>query len=234
MQLPHQNTHIHILTTILYHHVLNSQSPVSTPRQPFQAYVFPYSLHFYIFYISIYSFFNLHYSIYPCIINLHMFCIFIYSYISTYSIFPNILYLHMFCISIYSISHIICLSVSQCLTYSIILNCTITWVVCPQQKVFCIKQVLPMSGLSHCYLMWLQLLMCTFQTPFRDWCLHDYPTPWASCQIRKLRVAHAPRMPGTFSPPPRVSDPDMHHGTCVAHVPWCMPGSLTSSFLWSR
>ena len=26
----------------------------------------------------------------------------------------------------------------------------------------------------------------------------------------------------------RVSDPDMHHGTCVAHVPWCMSGSLTS------
>ena len=41
-------------------------------------------------------------------------------------------------------------------------------------------------------------------------------------------------MPGTFSPPPWVSDPDMHHGTCMAHVPWCLPGSLTSSFLWSR
>ena len=50
----------------------------------------------------------------------------------------------------------------------------------------------------------------------------------------KLRVAHAPGMPGTFSPPPRVSDPDMHHGTCVTHVPWCMPGSLTSGFLRSR
>ena len=50
----------------------------------------------------------------------------------------------------------------------------------------------------------------------------------------KLRVAHAPGMPGTFSPPPRVSDPDVHHDTCVTHVPWCMPGSLTSGFLWSR
>ena len=48
----------------------------------------------------------------------------------------------------------------------------------------------------------------------------------------KLRVAHAPGMPGTFSPPPQVNDPDMHHGTCVTHVPWCMPGSLTSDFLW--
>ena len=58
--------------------------------------------------------------------------------------------------------------------------------------------------------------------------------PWASCQIRKIAGAHAPGMPGTFSPSPQVSDPDMHHGTCVTHVPWCMPGSLTSGFLWNR
>ena len=50
----------------------------------------------------------------------------------------------------------------------------------------------------------------------------------------KLPVAHAPGMPGTFSLPPRVSDPDMHHGTCMTHAAWCMPGSLTSGFLWSR
>ena len=25
---------------------------------------------------------------------------------------------------------------------------------------------------------------------------------------------------------PRVSDPVMHHGTCVTHVPWCESGSL--------
>ena len=57
---------------------------------------------------------------------------------------------------------------------------------------------------------------------------------WASCQIRKIAGAHAPGMPGTFSPSPQVSDPDMHHGTCVTHVPWCMPGSLTIGFLWNR
>ena len=57
---------------------------------------------------------------------------------------------------------------------------------------------------------------------------------WASCQIRKIAGAHAPGMPGTFSPPSGTSDPDMHHGTCVTHVPWCMPGSLTSVFLWSQ
>ena len=47
----------------------------------------------------------------------------------------------------------------------------------------------------------------------------------------KLRVAHAP---GMFSPPPRIRNPDMHHGTCVTHEPWCMPGSLTSGLLRSR
>ena len=57
---------------------------------------------------------------------------------------------------------------------------------------------------------------------------------WASCQIRKIAGAHAPGMPGTFSPSPQVSDPDMHHGTCVTHVPGCMPGSLTSGFIWNR
>ena len=67
------------------------------------------------------------------------------------------------------------------------------------------------------------------------------PGARSSCQAMglftryvKLRVTHAPGMPGTFSPPPWASDPDMHHGTCVTHVPWCMPISLTSGFLWHR
>ena len=55
-------------------------------------------------------------------------------------------------------------------------------------------------------------------------------TYWPLIRCVKLRVAHAP---GTVFPP-RNSDPDMHHGTCVTNVPWCTPGSLTSGFLWSR
>ena len=71
------------------------------------------------------------------------------------------------------------------------------------------------------------------------WCPADLLIPvatmsWASYQIHKIAGAHAPGMPGTFSPSPQVSDPGMHHGTCVTHVPWCMPGSLTSGFLWNR
>ena len=50
----------------------------------------------------------------------------------------------------------------------------------------------------------------------------------------KVQVAHAPRKPGTFSSSPGVSDPAMHGGTCVTHVPWCMPVSLTRGYLWSR
>ena len=50
----------------------------------------------------------------------------------------------------------------------------------------------------------------------------------------KLWVAHEPGMPRTFSPPPWISDPDIHHGMCVAHVPWCMSGSLMNGFFGSR
>ena len=50
----------------------------------------------------------------------------------------------------------------------------------------------------------------------------------------KFGVAPAPGMPGTFSPLTRVSDPDVHHSTCVTFVSWCMSGWLTSGFLWSQ
>ena len=47
-----------------------------------------------------------------------------------------------------------------------------------------------------------------------------------------MRVAHAPGMPGTFARhwlkrKSIFSDPGMHHGTCITHVPCCMSGSLT-------
>ena len=62
-----------------------------------------------------------------------------------------------------------------------------------------------------------------------QWYFHGPLTRYAD-----LQVVHAPGMPGTFSPSARVSDPGMHHGMCVTRVPWCMPGSLTSSFVLSR
>ena len=62
------------------------------------------------------------------------------------------------------------------------------------------------------------------------------PVPWASCRVCKIvgHICDAPGMSWTFSPPRRVFGPDMHYGTCVTHVSWCMPGSITSGFLWSR
>ena len=56
---------------------------------------------------------------------------------------------------------------------------------------------------------------------------------WASYQIRKIAGCACAGNVGIVFPHPRfqgkplVSDPDMHHCTCVTHVPWCMSGSLT-------
>ena len=57
---------------------------------------------------------------------------------------------------------------------------------------------------------------------------------WASYQIRKIASCACAGNAGSVFPAPRVRDPDMHHGTCVTHVPWCMLGSLTSRLPWSR
>ena len=83
------------------------------------------------------------------------------------------------------------------------------------------------------------LSLCEGNTPVTGGPPHKVPViwnalQWVCYQVRKLRVAHMLGMPGTFSPPPRVNDPDMHHGTCVTHVLWCMPGSLTRGFIWTR
>ena len=56
---------------------------------------------------------------------------------------------------------------------------------------------------------------------------------WASYQIRKIAGRACAGNAGNVFPrrrfqrKPLVSDPGMHHGTCVTHVPWCMSGSLT-------
>ena len=52
----------------------------------------------------------------------------------------------------------------------------------------------------------------------------------------RVRSTHASGMSETCSPPPRVTDSDKHHGTCVTLMPWCMPWPQTSRFLstWCR
>ena len=57
---------------------------------------------------------------------------------------------------------------------------------------------------------------------------------WASYQIRKISGCACAVNAGNVFPrhrfqrKPLVIDPDMHHGTCVKHVPWCMSGSITN------
>ena len=58
--------------------------------------------------------------------------------------------------------------------------------------------------------------------------------PRASYQIRKIAGCACAGNAGNVFPPPRVSDLDMHHGTIVTHVSWCISGSLTNGFLWNR
>ena len=59
--------------------------------------------------------------------------------------------------------------------------------------------------------------------------------PWASYQIHKIAGCACAGNAGNvfsrrrFQRKPLVSDPGMHHDTCVTHVPWCMSGSLTCS-----
>ena len=56
---------------------------------------------------------------------------------------------------------------------------------------------------------------------------------WASYQIPRIAGCACAGNAGNVFPRRRfqrkllVSDPGMHHGTCVTHVPWCMSGSLT-------
>ena len=56
---------------------------------------------------------------------------------------------------------------------------------------------------------------------------------WASYKIRKVAGCACAVNAGNVFPTrrlqrkPLVSDPGMHHATCVTHVPWCMSGSLT-------
>ena len=62
---------------------------------------------------------------------------------------------------------------------------------------------------------------------------HSGLLQWASYQIRKIAGCACAGNAGNvfprrqFQTKPLFSDPGMHHGTCVTHVPWCMSGSRT-------
>ena len=79
-------------------------------------------------------------------------------------------------------------------------------------------------------------MVVVFEKGVHDTCIRPLWVVWMGPLARyvKFRIVYAPGMLGMFSPLPRVSDHDMHHGTCVTHVPRCIPGLLTSGFLWSQ
>ena len=61
--------------------------------------------------------------------------------------------------------------------------------------------------------------------PYNEWI-------WVSYQMRKCAGCSWAGNAGNVFPAPNSektlnSDPGMHHGTCVTHVPLCMSGSLT-------
>ena len=58
------------------------------------------------------------------------------------------------------------------------------------------------------------LIFFTFWSKHQVKTLSDVLSNGPLTRFVKLRVTHAPGMPGTFSPPTRVSDPGIHHGTC--------------------
>ena len=82
-------------------------------------------------------------------------------------------------------------------------------------------------------LIWSYAIMIDLLVLFPSYIIS--PLQWASCQIhvRKIAGCACAGNAGKVFPrhrlqrKPLVSDPGMHHGTCVKHVPWCMSGSLT-------
>ena len=85
---------------------------------------------------------------------------------------------------------------------------------------------------------WLSpdLVCCYFVYRWSDISCRKELSRWGTMGLlpdtKTMQVAHAPGIPGTFSPPPiskklLVSDTGMHHGTCVTYGPWWMSGSLT-------
>ena len=101
------------------------------------------------------------------------------------------------------------------------------------------------SSAWHCHWIWTgrgRFFRKTSHIHYRRWCPGDAVIPAAMistvwhgslASYVKLWVAHAPGMLGTFPRHRGYGDSDMHHGTCVTHVPWYMPESLTSGFPWS-
>ena len=126
-----------------------------------------------------------------------------------------------------------------CSPTSIIMQCSsiITWLICRKySEIYRILHSSPMKtrlvwGVCCMdYAALFEMSRCIQHHVITD---HAKTGSWASYQIRKIAGCACAGNAGNVFPrhriqwKPRISDPGMHHGTCVTHVPWCMSGLLT-------
>ena len=74
-----------------------------------------------------------------------------------------------------------------------------------------------------------QVLCCVVpgnDCPWANEAMGLLPDTW-NCGLRMRRECRERFPRHQLQRKPLVSNPGMHHGTCVTHVPWCMSGSLT-------
>ena len=58
-------------------------------------------------------------------------------------------------------------------------------------------------------------------------CMEDFLPDTSNCGLRMHRECRERFLHHRLQRKPLISDPSMHHVTCVTHAPWCMSGSLT-------
>ena len=81
---------------------------------------------------------------------------------------------------------------------------------------------------AYCFFYQIALILCRLKSLVTGQFVYLLVTSnaesvlWAFARYVEVWVAHAPGMPGTFFSSPQDS------------VPWCMPGSVTNGFFWSR
>ena len=104
------------------------------------------------------------------------------------------------------------------------------------RTVYALTRVCTHSGNKHqnntLVSAWTVLLASTYIILYVS-TLATSDSPRASYQIRKIVGCACAGNAGSVFPrhrlqrKPLVSDPGMHHGTCITHVPWCLSVSLT-------
>ena len=109
-----------------------------------------------------------------------------------------------------------------------LLYCMFIMVQCPNYHSGCMARKVHLLGYQgYCLLTEREVIVC-----FIVLVIHS--DAWTSWQIRKIAGCACAGNAGNVFPASAGKRSDMHHGTCVMHVPWYMPGSLTRGLLWSR